>query len=195
MRAGFMSKKGDQRREAIVAAAARMFWAQGFAATSIADIASEAGVPQGNMFYYYRTKADLALAVADVFVEETQSLITEAEEAAVEPRQRIRFLLGRLGQSNRSRVENGCPISAAVRDFRRAAPEASTRAGQSFELIVSFIARELQKTGPRPSIALARARSMVVEWQGGIALAHAFGDMTVLAESLRRAEQSLQIGP
>jgi AcrR family transcriptional regulator len=43
------------------------------------------------MFYYYRTKADLALAVADVFVEETQSLITEAEAAAVEPRQRIRF--------------------------------------------------------------------------------------------------------
>lgn len=190
-----MSKKGDQRREAIVAAAARMFWEQGFAGTSIADIASEAGVPQGNMFYYYRTKADLALAVADVFVEETQSLITEAEEAATEPRLRIRFLLRRLGQSNRSRVENGCPISAAVRDFRRAAPEASTRAGQSFELIVSFIARELQKTGPRPSIALARARSMVVEWQGGIALAHAFGDMTVLAESLRRAEQSLQIGP
>jgi hypothetical protein len=103
--------------------------------------------------------------------------------------------LHRLGQSNRSRVESGCPISAAVRDFRRAAPEASARAGQSFELIVSFIARELQKTGPRPSISMARARSVVIEWQGGIALAHAFGDMTVLAESLRRAEQTLQIGP
>lgn len=189
-----MSKKGDQRREAIVAAAARLFWERGFSATSIADIACDANVPQGNMFYYFRTKADLAQAVADVFVEGTQSLVTEAEAASPDPRERIRFLLRRLGQSNRSRVDNGCPISAAVRDFRRTVPEASARAGQSFELLVSFIARELQKTGPRPSIAMARARAVVIEWQGGIALAHAFNDMTVLAESLRRAERSLQIG-
>lgn len=188
-----MSKKGDQRRGAIVAAAARLFWMRGFSATSIADIAADAGVPPGNMFYYFRTKADLAMAVADVFVEETESLIAEAESASPEPRGRVRFLLQRLAQSNRSRVENGCPISAAVRDFRRAAPEASARAGQSFELLVGFISRELQKTGPRPSIALARARAVVIEWQGGIAVAHAFNDMTVLAESLRRAEQSLQI--
>ncbi|KGF67569.1 TetR family transcriptional regulator [Hoeflea sp. BAL378] len=189
-----MSRKGDQRRDAIIAAAARLFWERGFSATSIADIAREAGVPQGNMFYYFRSKAELALAVADVFFDETQSLIAEAESSAADPRGRIRFLLQRLARSNRSRVDNGCPINAAVRDFRRTAPEASTRAGQSFELLVSFIARELQKTGPRPSIALARARAVVIEWQGGIALAHAFNDMTVLAESLRRAEQSLQIG-
>ena len=190
-----MSKKGDQRREAIVAAAARLFWMNGFSATSIADIARDAGVPQGNMFYYFRTKAKLALAVSVVFVDETQSLILEAEATSPDPRERIRFLLQRLSQSNRSRVDNGCPISAAVRDFRRAAPEASARAGQSFELLVSFIARELQKTGPRLSIAMARARAVVIEWQGGIALAHAFNDMTVLTESLRRAEHSLQIAP
>ena len=190
-----MSKKGDQRREAIVAAAARLFWMNGFSATSIADIARDAGVPQGNMFYYFKTKAELALAVSVVFVDETQSLILEAEATSPDPRERIRFLLQRLSQSNRSRVDNGCPISAAVRDFRRAAPEASARAGQSFELLVSFIARELQKTGPRPSIAMARARAVVIEWQGGIALAHAFNDMTVLTESLRRAEHSLQIAP
>lgn len=190
-----MAKKGDRRRQAIVAAAARLFWHRGFSSTSIADIAQEADVPPGNMFYYYRSKADLALAVADVFVEETRALIAEAEAATADPRQRVRFLLVRLGQSNRSRVDKGCPISSAVREFRQAAPEASERAAQSFELIVSFIGRELQKTGPRPSIAMARARSVVVEWQGGIALAHAFGDMTVLAESLRRAEQSLKLGP
>ena len=40
-------------------------------------------------------------------------------------------------------------------------------------------------------LALAKARELVVEWQGGIALAHALGDATVLAESFRRAEQRL----
>ncbi len=43
-------------------------------------------------------------------------------------------------------------------------------------------------------MALAKAREIVVEWQGGISLAHALGDATVLAESFRRAEQRLVQG-
>ena len=187
-----MGKKGDAKRETIEAAAASLFWDRGYAATSIADVAGAADVPTGNMFYYFKTKADLALAVADVFVSETESLIEEAELAAPDPRQRIRFLLQRLGQSNRSRVDRGCPISAAVKDFRSPAPKASARAAESFERLIAFMAREMQKTGLRPSLAMARARAIVIEWQGGIALAHAFSDMTILSESLRRAEQTLQ---
>ena len=94
-------------------------------------------------------------------------------------------------ETSRSRVEHGCPIALAVRDFRSEAPDASARAAQSFELLTGFIGRELQRTGSRPSVALAKAREIVVEWQGGISLAHALGDATVLAESFRRAEQRL----
>lgn len=189
-----MARKGDERRSAIVSAAAGLFWERGFFATSIAMIGEAADVPTGNMFYYFKTKADIALAVADVFVSETDALIAEATAASAEPRQRIHFLLQRLGQSARSRMERGCPISAAVREFRTGAPEASARAGESFERLIAFSARELQKTGLRPSLALSRARAIVAEWQGGIVLAHAFGDMTVMAESLRRAEQTLMQG-
>jgi AcrR family transcriptional regulator len=110
------------------------------------------------MFYYFRTKAELAIAVADVFVGETQSLILEAETASPEPRERIRFLLQRLGQSNRSRVDNGCPISCRGAGFPPGSAPGVRPAGESFELLVGFVARELQKTGPRPSIAMARAR-------------------------------------
>jgi len=186
-----MAGKGDARRETLVAAAAVAFWERGYAATSLADVAHSAEVPVGTVFYYFKTKAALALAVADVFVSETETLIAEAAGSSEEPRQRIRYLLQRLGQSSRSRMEKGCPISAAIRDFRKPAPKASQRAAESFERLIGFMARELQKIGLRPSLALARARAITAEWQGGIALAHAFSDMTVLAESLRRTELAL----
>jgi AcrR family transcriptional regulator len=125
-----VAKKGDQRREAIVAAAARLFWVNGFSATSIADIARAAGVPQGNMFYYFRTKAELAIAVADVFVGETQSLILEAETASPDPRERIRFLLHVLASPTAAVSTMAVRSAAAVRDFRRAAPQASARPGR-----------------------------------------------------------------
>lgn len=187
-----MAGTGEMKRENIIAAAAGLFWERSYSATSIADIAGAAGIPAGNMFYYFKAKGDIAMAVADIFVAETDALVAEAAAAASDPRQRIRFLLQRLGQSGRSRVEKGCPISAAVRDFRGPAPEASVRAAESFGRLIAFIAAELQKTGMRPSRSLALARAIAAEWQGGIALAHAFSDMTVLAESMRRAEQILQ---
>ena len=186
-----MSKRGDMRRRQLVAAAASRFWHFGYGSTSLADIAKDADVPLGNVYYYFRTKQDIAEGVADIFVQETQVMLEEISQAEADPRRRVVNLLRKLSQSSRSRVEHGCPIALAVRDFRNEAPQASARAAQSFELLTGFIGRELQRTGSRPSVALAKAREIVVEWQGGISLAHALGDATVLAESFRRAEQRL----
>jgi Transcriptional regulator len=171
----------------IVAAAAGLFWSRGYAGTSLADIAEAAGVPSGNMFYYFRTKAEIARAVADVFVEETAGLVAEAQTAEAEPERRVRYLIERLARSNRTRMEKGCPIALAVRDFRAPAPDASARAAESFERLIAFLAQEFGRAGLKPSQALSQARALIAEWQGGIALAHAFGDMTVLSESFRRA--------
>ncbi len=186
-----MSKRGELRRSQLLAAAANRFWQFGYGSTSLADIAKDADVPIGNVYYYFRTKQEIACGVADIFVDETQLMLEEICEVEADPRRRIIALLRRLSQSSRSRVERGCPIALSVRDFRTEAPAASARAAESFELLTGFIGRELQRTGSRPSIALSKAREIIVEWQGGISLAHALGDATILAESFRRAEQRL----
>ena len=179
------------RRQQLLAVAANRFWQFGYGSTSLADIAGDADVPLGNVYYYFRTKQDIAKGAADIFVAETQSMLTEIAEAESEPRRRVLALVHLLSESNRSRVQRGCPIALAVRDFRTGAPDASQRAAEAFDLLIGFIGRELQRTGARPSSALAKAREIIVEWQGGISLAHALGDATLLAESFRRAEQRI----
>ncbi len=55
-----------ETRKRIIEAAARVLARDGFAATSIKDIAAEAGVASGLVHYYFRTKEDLlAAAVAE----------------------------------------------------------------------------------------------------------------------------------
>lgn len=184
-------KRGEKNRAALVAAAARLFWQQGYAATSLADIARSADVPLGNIYYYFRSKAGFAMAVADVFVSETEAMLSEIEHEQDRPRERLALLVTRLARSLKSRVAHGCPIAFAVRDFSTAAPDASKRAGESFELLTGFIARELGRTGVRPSLALATARGAVAEWQGGMMLAFALKDAAVLSESFRRMDQML----
>ena len=183
--------KGKANREAIIAAAAGLFWRRGYASTTLADVAAAARIPAGNLFYYFRTKADLARAVADIFVVETQAMLADTEAEEADPRRRLAALVVRLSRSLRSRVEHGCPIALCVRDFRNEASDASDRAAEAFTLLAGFMARELGRAGLRPALALSQARAALAEWQGGMMLAHALKDASILSESFRRMERLL----
>ena len=140
--------RGKAKRDALTASAAELFWQKGFAATSIADISALSKVPLGNIYYYFRSKSDFAMAVADVFVAETEGMLNAIESEEKDPRRRLALLVSRLARTLKSRVAYGCPIALCVRDFRRDAPEAAERAGEAFSLLVGFIARRTRPDGP-----------------------------------------------
>lgn len=185
--------KGVRNREALVSAAARLFWQKGYHASSIADIAGEAAIPVGNIYYYFRTKADVALGVANGFVADTEDMLAEITASSADPRKRLALLSARLGASQRSRMMHGCPVAAAMRDFRGDAPRAADRAAEVFTLISAFVAAETGRTGVRPALALGTGRAAVAEWQGGIVLGLAMQDGPTLAESARRLARILGV--
>lgn len=185
--------KGMRNREALVSAAARLFWQGGFHGTSLADIAKAAGIPVGNLYYYFKTKSEVALAVASGFVADTQDMLDEIAATSPDPRRRLSLLAQRLAASQRARLTHGCPVAAAVREFRAGAPSASAKAGEVFTLIAGFVSSESGRTGLRPALALAAGRSAVAEWQGGIVLGHALSDAAVIAESARRLSRILGV--
>lgn len=185
-----MARRND-KRDILTATAAGLFWRQGYRDTSLADISASSGVPLGNIYYYFKTKTDLARGVADIFVAETEEMLADIVATDQDPRRRLQRLIAKLAQSLKSRVEHGCPIALGIRDFRRDSPEAANRAAESFSLLIGFIGRELGRSGIRPSTALGIARNAVAEWQGGIMLAHGLRDPSVLVESFRRMERLL----
>lgn len=76
-----------QTREALLEAAARLFDAQGYSATSIADIAEEAGYTTGALYSNFSSKEDLFLSllerqVAEEMAELRRTLSAEKDERA-----------------------------------------------------------------------------------------------------------------
>lgn len=69
----------ENRREALLDEAARLFGTRGFAATSIREIAAGVGMLSGSIYYHFPSKEALALAVHERGVEH----IRRAVEAAV----------------------------------------------------------------------------------------------------------------
>lgn len=176
-----MARKND-KRERLVDAAADLFWSRGFDATSLADIADAAGVPLGNVYYYFKTKTALARAVADLFVVESESLLASLETVAAGPAQKLERFIDVLAGSSPARAERGCPIARAVTDFRQHDDEAARTAAQALEALVDWVQEMLSALGdPDPGL---HARRLIAGWQGGIVLAHASGNVSRLDEAI-----------
>src|SRR5207247_8359205 len=67
------------KRDRLIEAAKAKFYQQGVARTTLADIAQQAQVPLGNVYYHFRTKEALVEAVIQTHLQELQSLFARLD--------------------------------------------------------------------------------------------------------------------
>lgn len=83
------------RREQILTAALRCVMREGFHKTTMADVIGEAGLSAGAVYGYFKSKAEIIRAIADVALGEVAHLLHELAERpeAVEPADAIAVML------------------------------------------------------------------------------------------------------
>ncbi|HUL67048.1 MAG TPA: TetR/AcrR family transcriptional regulator [Burkholderiaceae bacterium] len=86
----------EQQRDAMLAAAARLFAERGYPAASIADLAAQCGVSKGLLYHYYRDKEHLLFDIADRYVDRLVQLIAEVEQGNAAPEMALRHLIERV---------------------------------------------------------------------------------------------------
>src|SRR5262249_59647799 len=72
------SKTEPDSRTRLLGAAMYVIRAQGYSATTVDDICSEAGLTKGAFFYHFKSKEDLAVATAAHFSEMAERLFGAA---------------------------------------------------------------------------------------------------------------------
>src|SRR5260370_27122389 len=65
------------KRTRLIETATKLAYERGFRETSLADIAEAARVPVGNVYYYFKTKEELAEAVVERRLEEVRAARAE----------------------------------------------------------------------------------------------------------------------
>lgn len=190
-----VQERSREKRDRLVNAAAKLFWIKGFDATSLADIAAAADVPLGNVYYYFKTKALLAGAVADLFVADMEEELAAIDAAHEKPAARRSALLSLLARGNGQRVKHGCPIAGAIREFARVEPAAAGRACETFKLLEDWLARSLSGNPKVAGSAIRRASAAMEIWQGAIILAHGSGDERTLRQAFARIAGELDCDP
>jgi AcrR family transcriptional regulator len=83
-------ERSEATREALLAAARKLFVAKGYAETSTPEIVAEAGITRGALYHHFEDKRALFRAVVE---EEARSVVEEIERSARQSRKPIEALL------------------------------------------------------------------------------------------------------
>jgi AcrR family transcriptional regulator len=88
--------KKPQARTAILDAALRLFRRQSYHATTLAQIALEAGMSSANLYVYFNSKLDILYAVYEPWMHARLDLLQEKVKRIDAPLERLRFVLHTL---------------------------------------------------------------------------------------------------
>lgn len=123
--------KISDKRERLVNAAMTLFHHRGFGQTSLADIAEQSGVPLGNVYYYFKTKHELANAVVHERMQGQLGLFLACEKQD-DPKGSLLCFLDFLVEYRADIAEYGCPVGGLCQELNK---EESSLAGKSDELL------------------------------------------------------------
>ena len=133
-------------RGRILAAAERLFAERGFDHTSTALIAAQARVPQGLIFYHFKTKMELLLAV----VREDQATLLDGLLPAPAPEAGLRQAVAALWRHLSAVLGQPSPVRKIIIQEVAAHPEIRQRALELHDQMTMIISRYLAQAGQHP---------------------------------------------
>jgi AcrR family transcriptional regulator len=186
-----MSRRGDLKRQQIVATANDLFYHRGFHQTSLADIAAACGVPKGNFYFHFRTKDDILKAVAEGRAERYRERLEAWEREWPHPLDRLLRLSEMIVRDWSDIVRFGCPVGTLVQEVGKQADAPKKQTLCPFEMILAWATVQFEAIAG-PANARKLARQLLVRMQGASVLANAFDDETWLFDEQRAIAEWLE---
>jgi TetR/AcrR family transcriptional regulator, transcriptional repressor for nem operon len=174
------------KRERLVAGATELLHRQGVGRTTLADIASAADVPLGNVYYYYKTRDELVGSVIDHWQSLLRQRLKSLEERRT-PKARLKALAELWTTDAESMAQDGCPVGGLCYELNKGHDTLALHAREMLETIVSWAETQIRALGCRDPHGLAV--HLLAGIQGATLLANTFDDAALLRAEVRRLER------
>lgn len=174
-------KEQAPTRDRVVDAARELFWVQGYEATSIAEIVEKAEVNPGSLYYFFKSKESLLLAVLDWYLANLSEVIDPVFSTVSDPIERVFGILQgyRMGLTYTA-CTGGCPIGNLSIEIGDHLPAAREKLAQNFENWRQAVRGCLEAAGDRLPGSLDRdqlATFILTVMEGAIMQARARGSL------------------
>ncbi|MEV7021284.1 helix-turn-helix domain-containing protein [Kitasatospora sp. NPDC093558] len=167
------------KRRRLTAAAATVLHQKGVERTSIADIAQAAGVPVGNVYYYFKTKDDLVEAALTEHTATLDALTAELDRLP-DPRARLQGLVAAWVAQRDTAARYGCPIGTLAAEVDKRDPGGlDESAARAVRRLLGWAAEQFRELGTEDPDG--HALTLVAGYQGMSLLANALREPGVMA--------------
>src|SRR6202166_3502896 len=106
------------KRTRLIETATKLAYGRGFRETSLADIAEAARVPVGNVYYYFKTKEELAEAVVERRLAEFRAFREEMDRLS-SPKERLFAFVESVHRNREQLARGGCPLGGLCTELHK----------------------------------------------------------------------------
>ncbi len=183
-------KSQDERREQILLAAKTCFIRNGFAHTRVDDIAREAGLSKGGVYFHFKSKRKIFDALFEAQQAKTAGLVAEVEASDVSVIEKI-SQLGTILMRNFSEGDRHGKFLIVLAEMGIRDPEVYERVASSHNRYVDVLARyieegvergELRPVNPHATALFMKLLTDGIEQ--GLALGYEFDTLEFVSNGL-----------
>jgi len=163
-----------------------MLHERGAEKTTLAGIAAAAGVPLGNVYYYFKTKDAIIAAVIETYGH-TYELMSSRLDQQPTPQARLKALIQAWVSNGEQLTARGCPVGSLSSELDKRDGDLRTQAAGVLAQLVGWAQRQFEDMG-RPD-ARELAVALVAAYEGIALLANTLGDSSLVSTEGRRLER------
>lgn len=186
-----MPRKTDKRVR-LIEAAKLLIHRQGFNLTTLADIAQEADVPLGNVYYYFKTKVAIGIAVIEQRAAELAENLSLFQQNP-DP-------LARLVELVRSTLEDvdmvaryGCPVGGLCQELGKQGGALSDLSAKLLHDVLEWSSEQFRALGFSADKSGEHALNLISSIQGVNLLTHTFKDPKLAQRQCQYLEKWLEM--
>lgn len=174
------------KQERLVQAAMRVFYQQGIEKTTIAEIAREADVPVGNVYYYFKTKDQFVAAVIELHAQVLTGAVAEIAELPG-PAERLKAMVRSWVDQREMAARYGCPFGSLAAELDKREDAFRGEPARVMGLLVDWARTQFAELGRTDAAELAIA--FVAAYQGISLLTNTFRDPELMVTEGARLER------
>ena len=163
-------------RTRLIEAAATLAHRRGFGNTRLADIAREAKVPPGNLYYYFKAKEEIGEAIVERRLSELQAKQEELGKVA-SPKERLSSFVSIWIDHREIMAQHGCPFGTFCSELNKEGGLLARKASRPFADMLTWVEAQF-----REFCSKGEARGHAVH------LLSALEGVTVLANSAKDSD-------
>lgn len=183
-----MPARQTDKRDRLIQTAVTLVHQQGFHQTTLADIAQQAQVPLGTVYYFFKTKEAIGEALVDQYLQNYRDACLQWNSDP-DPRARLEAFLQRMLGDRQQLAQSGCPIGTLCAELHKQGNgPLAHHASAIFDELLGWLTTQFQALGKEeeaPDLAVHVLSAV----EGAILLAQSFHTPEYLereADSLTR---------